>query len=191
MLGRRSVLPRAAPLAALLLAAMAACGERTSANASDLAPPLRPIERGDTMPAFRAPLLDGDTVSLSAFRGRVLVLHVWAAGCASCITHLPWLRDAYRELGEYGLEVVSLSLDAAGDDQAVRDVIRRYDVRHVVLRDPGRTFWPATGMRGYPPVLVIDRSGVILHLQQLPVADGATPAWLPVVRGQFAHTASR
>jgi peroxiredoxin len=140
------------------------------------------------MPPFSALTLDGSTVRLADVRGRMIVLHVWPTTCPSCSTHLPFLRDAYRLWAEEGLEIVSLSLDAAGEDSAVRAAVRRERIQHVVLRDPGRTIWGAIGMRGYPPILVIDGAGSIVHVQQAPVLESRKPAWLAVVERQFLQS---
>ena len=165
--------------------AAVSCTRDVDQARDELEPPLRPVVRGDRMPPFSALTLDGDTVRLADVQGRMIVLHVWPTTCASCSSHLPFLRDAYNQWAEEGLEIVSLSLDAPGEDSTVQAAIRRENVQHVVLRDPGRTIWGAIGMRGYPPILVIDDTGTIVLVQQAPVLEGRKPAWLVVVERQF------
>ncbi len=52
---------------------------------------------------------DDSPVSLTALRGKVVLLNVWATWCGPCIAEMPALEQVQQELSERGLEVVTLS----------------------------------------------------------------------------------
>lgn len=56
-------------------------------------------------------LLDGSQTSLSAMRGRVVVVNFWASWCAPCRRELPRLDALHRELSAQGASVVAVSID--------------------------------------------------------------------------------
>ncbi|MGH7462585.1 MAG: TlpA disulfide reductase family protein, partial [Longimicrobiales bacterium] len=93
------------PLLALVNLACEAPPERVS---------IRALQAGDTAPKFAAVTLAGDTVSLSALRGRAVLLNVWATWCIPCRDEMPALETLHRERANDGLRVVSVSIDAAG-----------------------------------------------------------------------------
>lgn len=112
-------LPLAGPL--LLFAAVAGCA------APDV--PEQPAELpgavlpGADAPAFRTVTLEGDTVSLEALRGRVVLVNAWAIWCPPCIEELPALKRLHDRYGGEGLTV--LGLHAGADDVAKAEAFRR------------------------------------------------------------------
>jgi len=63
--------------------------------------------------------LDGEKVSLSAFRGKVVVLNFWATWCKPCVTEMPQLAALAERYHARGLQVVAASVDEAESRQAV------------------------------------------------------------------------
>lgn len=74
---------------------------------------------GSTAPAFSLVDSHGEPVSLADFRGKPLVLNVWASWCAPCVEELPFFQRLYREVNadadEEGLEILLLN---NGEDSA-------------------------------------------------------------------------
>jgi len=60
---------------------------------------------------FRLPTPAGDSVSLSSFRGKVVLLDFWASWCAPCRVANKSLVKMYPRLKEKGVVVISISLD--------------------------------------------------------------------------------
>lgn len=56
----------------------------------------------------------GQTLSLAAFKGKTVVLNLWATWCAPCRKEMPSLDRLQKALGSDKLEVVALSVDRAG-----------------------------------------------------------------------------
>ncbi len=66
---------------------------------------------GEVAPEFEFATVDGETMGLSDFRGRYVLLDFWATWCAPCVTELPEVKKVYDLYREKGLEVIGLSLD--------------------------------------------------------------------------------
>src|SRR5688572_4697764 len=110
--------------------------EALTASAPKPPADLKIAERGEILPAFSVPTLDGEAVALpGAYAGRPLLVNVWASWCGPCIQEMPEL-DRYAKAQEpTGTQVVGIALDEAG---AVRAFLQRIPVDYQVLVDaPG------------------------------------------------------
>jgi peroxiredoxin len=145
----------AALLAAALLAA-AAC-ERPDSSA------IRRIQPGDTVPAYQATTLDGDTVSLASLRGDAVMLNIWATWCIPCREEMPALEALYRQHASDGLRVVGVSVDAAGLTRDIEGFIADVGVTFTILHDPAERVTRLFRTIGVPETYLIDRNGVILR----------------------------
>ncbi len=57
---------------------------------------------------------DGNTVSLSQFRGRPLVINFWATWCLPCIIEMPFINRVYNEFRDQDVLFIGISEDAGG-----------------------------------------------------------------------------
>jgi len=120
------------------------------------------LKKGVEAPAFSLPALDGRSVDLGSYRGKVVLLNFWATWCGPCVSEMPSLERLHRTLGPEGLAVVTVSTDE--DEAALRQFVKQYDLTMPVLRDPGGR-GPAARYHttGYPETFVLDRAGVLLQ----------------------------
>ncbi len=128
-----------------------------------------PVGVGSRVPAYTAPTLDGRAVSLASLRGKVVVLNVWATWCRPCRTEMPALERLHRQLGNEGLEVVAVSVDAPlgsftsdgrpGGD--VRAYVQNMGLSFTVLRDPRRSIEQLFLVQGLPTTIIINKNGRI------------------------------
>ena len=72
---------------------------------------LIPADEAKPAPRFQRPNLEGGTVRLADFEGRVVVLNFWATWCPFCKKEIPHLIELKRELGEQGLAVIGAALN--------------------------------------------------------------------------------
>jgi thioredoxin-dependent peroxiredoxin len=104
------------------------------------------LDVGDTAPAFSLPDADGNTVKLSDFRGRKVVVYFYpAASTPGCTKQACDFRDNLAELNEAGLDVVGISPDKPEKLAKFRD---KEGLTFPLLSDPDRTVleqWGAFG----------------------------------------------
>lgn len=97
--------------------------------------------------------------SLAAFRGKVVLLNVWATWCAPCRKEMPTLDRLQARLGGADFEVVALSIDRDGP-AIVRRFLDETDVRALKLYiDTSTEAMAKLAIVGVPTTLLIDREG--------------------------------
>jgi cytochrome c biogenesis protein CcmG, thiol:disulfide interchange protein DsbE len=116
---------------------------------------------GAPAPAYSARTLEGEELALTDLRGSVVLLNVWATWCPPCRKEIPELQELHEAHSAEGLEVVGVSVDAAGADPQVRAFMREFGMTYTVLRDPGDRAAATFVLHGVPATFLIDRQGVI------------------------------
>lgn len=102
---------------------------------------------------------DGRPLAWDKFRGRVVLLNVWATWCGPCRKEMPTLDRLQAKLGGANFEVVALSIDSEGIP-AVRQFYRETGVRHLrIYNDPTLDVTTQLNIAGVPTTLLIDRDG--------------------------------
>lgn len=114
-------------------------------------------------PEFTATSLDGDPVSLTDLRGDVVLLNTWATWCAPCKEEMPWLQNLSDRYGAQGLQVVGVSIDRGGQDDAVRAFADDLGAKFSIWRDPSNRFSRVFETTGVPETLLIGRDGEVLY----------------------------
>lgn len=123
-----------------------------------------------TVPAdFDVRTVDGRTIKLSGYRGKVLVMDFWATWCVPCRMETPQLARLARENRDRGLEVVGLHIDDRGrsSPEAIRKFIEQYGVTYTIglATDDMFTSYLGTVDDTIPQTLVFGRDGrLIKHL---------------------------
>lgn len=111
-------------------------------------------------PVVTFPTLEGDTSSLAAHRGEVVVLNFWATWCPPCEREIPELAQLQDSLGSEGATVVGLAV-SSGSREDIRSFGDEHGIDYPVwLTDPGTAATEYDAM-GLPLTLLVDREGVI------------------------------
>lgn len=101
----------------------------------------------------------GRARSLADFRGKVVVLNLWATWCAPCREEMPALDRLQMKLGGPDFEVVALSIDQQGP-QVVRKFFGEVGVKALQLYiDPAAQAGFKLATLGLPTTLIVDRRG--------------------------------
>ncbi|MCY3761576.1 MAG: TlpA disulfide reductase family protein, partial [Gemmatimonadetes bacterium] len=136
--------------------------------ALDLALQLQP---GQPAPEFTLDDLDGQPVSLSQFRGKVVLLDFWASWCGPCIGDLPHLRQIKERTAGQPVVFLNLSLDT--DEAAWRKGIEKHGIEGVHVRAHGFYSDPAKSynINGIPSYFLVDSQGVIADCPRVSETD--------------------
>jgi cytochrome c-type biogenesis protein len=146
----------------LLLIALAGCTDARRVPS--------PVDVGKPAPAYRAVSSTGDSVSLAGLRGKAVLLNVWATWCHPCRDEIPELQQIYERYRDRGLELVGVSVDAAGQDEAIAAFARQYGMTYPVWRDPDEIVSATFLVVGVPATFLIDRTGIVRWKKTGPIA---------------------
>jgi peroxiredoxin len=124
---------------------------------------LFPVSVGSAAPPFEGHTLDGTkrTKTLADYKGKVLLVNVWATWCEPCRVEMPSLEKLHREFGSQGLATVALSVDDPGEDEHVRQFAKELGLTFEILLDPARKTATSYQVTGFPETFVIARDGTI------------------------------
>jgi thiol-disulfide isomerase/thioredoxin len=132
----------------LVVLALVSIGERPSSENG------RTGEYVDLSGSFRT--LDGRTVYLTDYSGKVLFLNVWATWCGPCRMEMPSMAALYRDFSGQGLAMVAVSDE---DAQTVTEYLRQNPYPFTILLDPERILARRFGINAIPTTLVVDSQG--------------------------------
>jgi peroxiredoxin len=131
---------------------------------------LSPVGPGHPAPDFSVVDLAGTPRSLDDFRGKVLLVNIWATWCAPCREEMPSMERLYQEVGDGGFEILAISVDAASGETDVfgrrggdlRAYAESAGLSFPILHDPSGRIQRTFQTTGVPESFVIDREGVIV-----------------------------
>jgi len=116
---------------------------------------------GESAGEFQLSDLGGTPVSLSAMRGKVVLLTFWATWCGACRGELPNLQNLYKTFKDHNdFEVLTINIDQT--TALVLPFVRKNDYRFPVLLDSDNRVSSAYDVRGIPANFIIDRTGKII-----------------------------
>ncbi len=139
-----------------------------------------PTKMGPDLSGEQAPLLkfkaaDGQLVSLDSFRGKPLLLDIWATWCAPCVESLEHIARIYADVKDKGLVVVSVDQDE--EARTATDFLAKKNYNWLNFHDDG-DISKQLGPSGIPRTLLIDDKGMIVYDSGMATEDE--------LRGQIA-----
>lgn len=120
------------------------------------------IKIGVQAPDFAFPDLDGKITNLSDYRGKLVLLNVWATWCKPCRDEMPSMEKLYNKFKEQDFEILAVSVDAQ-EEKVVRPFMKSYNLSFKALLDKKGTIQDLYQTKGVPESFIIDRNGVIIE----------------------------
>ncbi len=118
-------------------------------------------------PQFTLQDAEGNDLSLSSYKGKVIILDFWATWCPPCRMEIPHFIELQETYGDSGLQVIGVSVDQQGWE-AVKPFMQQYKINYpvVLLTDSGvynayQNLLPANERGGIPFTFIIDKDGRI------------------------------
>jgi len=118
------------------------------------------LSRLPIAPNFILKDLNGNKVTLSDFKGKVIILDFWTTWCPPCREEIPHLIDLYAAYRGRGLEVVGIALEPY-NLRGVKDFIQRYRVTYPVLIGDNKVSSDYGGIVSIPTTFVITQDAKI------------------------------
>jgi thiol-disulfide isomerase/thioredoxin len=154
---------------------------RKAAPAADLPQPV---------PALSFKDATGQPLTLADFRGRVVLLNIWATWCAPCRKEMPDLDRLEAELGAPGFLVLALSIDRGGLER-VKKFFDETAIQHLAIYlDQQSAAMSVLAITGVPTTLLIDRDGREVRRWVGP-AEWSSPEFRSLIRQQLDPAVSR
>jgi len=119
------------------------------------------IAVGLPAPDFTYPGLDNNMVSLSDYRGKVVLVNIWATWCRPCVEEMPSMEKLYQKFKDDDFEILAVSIDSVGL-KAVVPFMQQYKLTFPALIDPKGTIARTYKTTGVPESFIIDKDGVLL-----------------------------
>ena len=121
------------------------------------------LQPGQLAPEFTLDDLDGQPISLSQFKGQVVLLDFWASWCGPCISDLPGLRRIKEKTATLPVVFLNVSIDT--DESAWREAIDKHEIKGVHVRANGFSSDVAKSYQvtGIPSYYLVDSQGLILE----------------------------
>ncbi len=118
-----------------------------------------PAEQRKAAPDFSLTDTQGQTVTLSGYKGKVVLLDFWATWCPACQFEVPWYSEFSKKYGDKGLAVVGVSLDKGGLS-VVKPYMEQKKMEYTVALGNDDLLLEF-GLKTVPVTMLIDKSGRI------------------------------
>jgi len=119
-------------------------------------------------PALSLTDLNGNTLHMSDYKGRVLLVNFWAAWCGPCTAEIPQFIAMQQRYGPEGLQILGISID--DDERELRRFYRNKAMNYPVVIGNEAVTDGFGGVLGLPTTFVIGRDGRI-HTKQVGSTD--------------------
>jgi cytochrome c biogenesis protein CcmG/thiol:disulfide interchange protein DsbE len=105
-----------------------------------------------------------DSLDLSEYRGKVVLLDFWASWCVPCRRSFPWMNEMQQKYGDSGLVIIGVNMDA--EPEAAQGFLDDYPAKFRIISAPDGVLAKEYGVIAMPSSFVIGRAGevVIKHL---------------------------
>lgn len=134
--------------------------EKTGGMSSNQA--VEGIEVGNRAPDFALRTLEGEEVRLSDFRGKKVIVNVWATWCPPCRAEMPDMQAFYEEYKNQGVEIVAVNLTKSEkNSEQVARFIETYGITFTVVLDEKAEVSQRYQAQAIPTSYVIDSEGII------------------------------
>lgn len=118
------------------------------------------LNAGSTPPNFTLPTLNGETVTLSSLRGKVVLLNFWASWCPPCMEEMPSLQSLYAKFTSKDFVLLAVNIEEDGKVLASQ-IVKKLGLKFTILLDPSQKTTKLYHLTGVPETYLLDKNGVI------------------------------
>ena len=114
-------------------------------------------------PAFTLASRAGQDVSLTQYKGNVVMINFWASWCGPCRQEMPLLESIYKKYNKMGFTMIGVNVEP--DSNAANDWLKATPVSFPILYDRDSKVSKLYDVSGMPSTVIIDRNGKlrVLH----------------------------
>ena len=121
------------------------------------------VKVGDELPNISLPTLEGGSVSVNSFRGKIVMLAFWASWCPRCMDELIYLQGISKTSPD--IVVIGINQESQNISRAHKERIRRSlkesKIDFPILVDENLEAWKALCLNALPTSIILDKKGVV------------------------------
>ncbi|ARF17593.1 peroxiredoxin family protein [Sporosarcina ureae] len=132
------------------------------------------LAKGDLAPDFELATLSGDTVKLSDYRGKTVMLNFWASWCPPCRSEMPHMENYYTDNKESdNMEILAVNMTKTEKNkvESAKEFVDEYKLTFPILLDKDSEVMKMYQIKVYPTSYIINKEGVITDKVMLPLDD--------------------
>jgi cytochrome c biogenesis protein CcmG/thiol:disulfide interchange protein DsbE len=126
-----------------------------------------PVAIGSPAPDFTLTTFEGDEITLSELRGKVVLINFWASWCKPCEREADDLETAWRYYEPRG-DVVFLGIDWTDTEPKAMVYLDKFDITFPNGPDLGTRISQAFRTTGVPETYVVDKNGILAYVKLSP-----------------------
>ena len=109
--------------------------------------------------------LNGDgIISLSDYKGKVVLVNVWVSWCQACLQELPEIKRIGQEFSDKDFQIIGVNLDKPKNKILVKKIIKKGGIDYPVVSDPMASILTALGIGSIPVNILLNKSGQIAYV---------------------------
>lgn len=120
-----------------------------------------PVDVGSPAPDFNFPTLKGGQAKLSDYRGKVVLINVWATWCNPCREEMPSMERLYQNMKGQPFEILAVSIDVRGATD-VEPFAKQLALTFPILLDTDKKITGLYHTTGQPESFIVDKNGVVV-----------------------------
>ncbi|CAM3905411.1 peroxiredoxin family protein [Mesobacillus thioparans] len=123
---------------------------------------LSSLKEGAEAPELELKTLEGETIKLSDYRGKRVILNFWATWCPPCKAEMPHMQNFYEDYHDQGVEILAVNLTSMdkGVDE-VQKFVDEYGLTFTIPLDEEGTAGTTYQAFTIPTSYILDENGVI------------------------------
>jgi len=118
-------------------------------------------QQGFLAPDFSLQTFDGETITLSEFRGQPVLVNLWASWCGPCRQEMPAMERVYREYKGKGFVILAVNATNQDSISNARSFVNELGLSFPILLDREGLVSKLYHLRALPTSFFIDKNGMI------------------------------
>ncbi|RJP21569.1 MAG: TlpA family protein disulfide reductase [Deltaproteobacteria bacterium] len=125
------------------------------------------VEVGQPVPKVTLPTIEGTSVDISSYKGKIVLIAFWASWCPRCGEELTFLQGIYKSSPD--IVVLAVNQESQNISRAhierVKNTLKEWKIDFPVLLDKNLDAWNAFGINALPTSVILDRKGIIRYAE--------------------------
>lgn len=119
--------------------------------------------KDDKAPDFTLKSVDGKTIKLSDYKGKVVIIDFWATWCPPCRKGIPDLISIQKEFKDK-VVIIGISLDREKTIKDVPGFAKDYGINYPIVYGDDKVVIDYGGIQSIPTAFVVDKNGTVVDM---------------------------